>query len=210
MSDAAPLTVVAAPSRSRRDRPADEALLQAALSVVAREGSRGATTRRIAVAAGVSEVTLFRHFESKEALIVEALERSTRGRQVRRLPAVPRDVAAELANWLRRERGLLRRRGRLMRTCLGEFDAFPKHAMIASRWFSAGVDELRDYLSAVRQAGLSNRRWDPAAVALMLMSALVCDTLGREIMPQTYPQSPQRTLSSYLALIVDAIGLEPV
>lgn len=204
----APLTLVRPAPRARRDRPVEEALLHAALSVVAREGSRGATTRRIAEAAGVSEVTLFRHFESKESLIVEALERSTRERQVKRLPAVPRDVEQELANWLRREHGLLLRRRRLMRTCLGEFDAFPRHAMIASRWFSAGVDALRDYLSAVRQAGLTTGRWDPEAVALMLMSALVCDTLGREIMPKTYGLSPRRSIASYLALIIDAIGLE--
>ena len=45
---------------------AADALVQAALAVVAREGTRGATTRRIAEAAGVSEVTLFRHFEDAE------------------------------------------------------------------------------------------------------------------------------------------------
>jgi hypothetical protein len=94
-----------------------------------------------------------------------------------------------------------------MRTCLGEFDAFPTHAVIASRWFSAGVDGLREYLSSVRERGLSRGRWDPASVALMLMSALVCDTLGREIMPKTYDRSARRALSSYLQLILDGIGL---
>ena len=42
-----------------------EALLKSATKVFAEVGSRGATTRRIAQEAGVNEVTLFRHFQSK-------------------------------------------------------------------------------------------------------------------------------------------------
>jgi AcrR family transcriptional regulator len=50
-----------------------EQLLQAALRVYAVAGVRGATTRRIAHEAGVNEVTLLRHFGSKDTLLQEAL-----------------------------------------------------------------------------------------------------------------------------------------
>lgn len=47
-----------------------ERMLSAAREVIAKKGKRGATTREIADVAGVNEATLFRHFGTKEALIV--------------------------------------------------------------------------------------------------------------------------------------------
>lgn len=47
-----------------------ERILAAAREVIAKKGKRGATTREIADVAGVNEATLFRHFGTKEALIV--------------------------------------------------------------------------------------------------------------------------------------------
>lgn len=61
------------------DSPARSRLLRAALDEVAERGLRGATTRRIAERAGVNEVTLFRHFGSKSALVAEALMHATEG-----------------------------------------------------------------------------------------------------------------------------------
>ena len=53
--------------------PTKQQLLDAAVRVYAEGGFRGATTRRIAEEAGVNEVTLFRLFGSKAALIDEAI-----------------------------------------------------------------------------------------------------------------------------------------
>ena len=47
-----------------------ERILTAAREVIGRKGKRGATTREIAEVAGVNEATLFRHFGTKEALLV--------------------------------------------------------------------------------------------------------------------------------------------
>src|SRR6185437_13611858 len=47
-----------------------ERILTAAREVIARKGKRGSTTREIADVAGVNEATLFRHFGTKEALII--------------------------------------------------------------------------------------------------------------------------------------------
>src|SRR5438132_9595373 len=52
-----------------------ERLLNAAARTFARDGLRGATTREIAREAGVNEVTLFRHFKSKEQLLRAVLQR---------------------------------------------------------------------------------------------------------------------------------------
>ena len=68
-----------------------EQLLTAALKVFAAAGTRGATTRRIAQEAGVNEVTLFRHFGSKEALIKQAVSSTNDGVVLARLPEHPAD-----------------------------------------------------------------------------------------------------------------------
>src|SRR6476661_2123058 len=52
-----------------------ERRLDAAGQTFSRDGIRGATTREIARKAGVNEVTLFRHFKSKEQLLGAVLQR---------------------------------------------------------------------------------------------------------------------------------------
>lgn len=58
---------------SGEDRKA--AILDAAVRLCAERGFHGVTTRDLAAAAGVSEALLFRHFASKDELILEVLGR---------------------------------------------------------------------------------------------------------------------------------------
>lgn len=55
--------------------PTRARLLRSSLGLLAERGYKGATTREIAARAGVSEVTLFRHYASKEELMREAIGR---------------------------------------------------------------------------------------------------------------------------------------
>ena len=48
-------------------------ILEAALKLISKKGYLGATTREIANIAGIAEITLFRHFPSKERLFEEVL-----------------------------------------------------------------------------------------------------------------------------------------
>lgn len=52
-------------------------LLEASLKLISEKGYIGATTREIALKAGVTELTLFRHFGTKEKLFEEVLNRYT-------------------------------------------------------------------------------------------------------------------------------------
>ncbi len=51
----------------------DSRMFDAALTVLAQQGYAGATTRKIAAAAGVNEATLFRRFGDKRQLILAAI-----------------------------------------------------------------------------------------------------------------------------------------
>src|SRR5450631_4259697 len=48
-------------------------ILDAAFELISSKGYLGASTREIALKAGVAEVTLFRHFANKESLFAEVL-----------------------------------------------------------------------------------------------------------------------------------------
>ncbi len=69
----------------------EERILEAALKLLSERGYKGATTREIAAAAGVAEITLFRRFGSKAALLAEAV----------RLAGVEFDAAATPSGDLR-------------------------------------------------------------------------------------------------------------
>ncbi len=58
------------PSKNALPEDTRTRIISAAREVIARKGKRGATTREIAEVAGVNEATLFRHFGTKESLIV--------------------------------------------------------------------------------------------------------------------------------------------
>lgn len=106
----------------RRKAPARQLLLVAAARVFARDGLEGATTRAIAREAGVNEVTLFRHFGTKEGLI-EAVVGSQFGAAARPAPrsAQPgRSLREDLAGFAQRYEALLMANLPLILTMIGE------------------------------------------------------------------------------------------
>ncbi len=121
---------------------ARELLLEAALKVFAEHGTRGATTRRIAHAAGVNEVTLFRHFGSKEGLLREALATSPRAVAFidTHLPETPADPEAELTEFCRHHHDALFQSRSVIRKCMGEFEEHPE---IDPHRVPAAGDDLR-------------------------------------------------------------------
>jgi len=120
------------PTPSAKRRPASERLLEAAARIFARDGLSGATTREIARAAGVNEVTLFRHFHTKENLVSAVAERmvgSVSGEQFRPKPLSDESVewmsslqgvSAILAGFAKVYYGLLSEHLPLIRTFIGE------------------------------------------------------------------------------------------
>jgi AcrR family transcriptional regulator len=67
-------------------------ILDAAKKVYAQHGFRGATTRLIAIEAGVNEVTLFRTFGSKAALFEALMQAHVAASPIPDLPDIPVDA----------------------------------------------------------------------------------------------------------------------
>lgn len=92
--------------RTRAGEQTRRRLLEAAAAAFSRRGYHGTATAEIAAAAGVSEPTLFKHFGSKQALLVAALSQTARD-LLAELDA-PLDPAADpFEAFVERARGLL-------------------------------------------------------------------------------------------------------
>lgn len=181
-------------------------LLAAAARVYAEAGYRGATTRRIALAAGVNEITLFRHFGSKDALLREALTR-TDDRPGAELPEEPRDPAGELLAWAGSHITDMRGRQALIRTCMGEFAEHPGLFVPENSGPVRAARSLAQYLRRLRARGLTQAEFDPQAAAALLIGTLFADAMGREIMPDLYANEPDQALREYVTLFLRGIGV---
>lgn len=183
-------------------------LLQAALRVFEESGSRGATTRRIAAEAGVNEITLFRHFGSKAALLNEAIS----GGAVRPgapLPAQPRDPPAELLAWARALHAGMRGNAALIRTSMGEMEGNPELMRCTAENPRRSHTALHAYLERLRAAGMMRADVDTYAATAMLVGSLFSDAMGRDMIPDRYPYGEADAPAKYVALFLRAIGANP-
>ncbi len=183
-------------------------LLAAAARVYAETGFRGATTRRIATEAGVNEITLFRHFGSKAALIGEAIGQVRHSMVTTTLPDHPGDPELELFVWARNHLAGLRAQRSLIRTCMGDFEEHPEMIPPCGSTPARAAEALRGYLLRLRETGLSRGAFDERAAAAMLMGSLFADAMGRDLMPDMYSGDPDAGLTEYIRLFLRGIGVE--
>jgi AcrR family transcriptional regulator len=184
-------------------------LLEAAHAVFAEEGFRGATTRKIAARARVNEVTLFRHFASKEELLAEAVGRQVEASIARlegsRLPAEPADVAGELQRFLTATLFGFVAAHQAVRTSLGEWGHHPvldDRLTGTSRYVS---NEVERYLVAAQGRGLIRADIDHVVAAQALISAIFAHGMLHEMMPERFPLGPAESVAMYLKIMLEGL-----
>jgi len=182
-------------------------LLDAAVRVYAETGYRGATTRRIATAAGVNEITLFRHFGSKDALMREAIARAGSSAVAEMLPDLPREPFRELRDWARAHITELRERRALIRTCMGEIEEHPGIFSTENSSPALAAKALSRYLRRLRETGLAKAPFDEIVASAMLIGVLFADAMGRDIMGDMYRNDPDEALDQYIQLFLRSIGV---
>ena len=184
-------------------------LLAAAARIYGESGFRGATTRRIADEAGVNEVTLFRLFGSKSALISEAIrEHAPRGTEPHGLPDEPVDPEAELSAWCDAQLTHLRGARSMIRKAMGEIEEHPEMAPCMSAGTRYAFHELLEYVTHLDRAGDAITETEVHTAAAMLISALFADAMGREMMPGLYPQPEPDAAALYARIFLRAIGCD--
>ena len=204
MNDRPDLTPEGRPSEVR------EALLRSTVKLFAEGGTKAASTRRIAKEAGVNEVTLFRHFGKKEDLICSAMRWFADQHRVEPLPAAPRDPARELTEWCKEHHFRMHSLRTLIRTCMADHLEHPDRNSPTLKLPVQINNELYDYLLRVRASGLAAGTWDARAAANMLMGALFSDAMGRDAMPERFPEVADVAIEQYVSLLLAAIGCQAV
>jgi AcrR family transcriptional regulator len=187
-------------------------IIEATARCYAQYGSRGATTRRIADEAGVNEITIFRHFGSKEALLELVTREWAAVQEPPSLPMSPIDPVSEISDWVTHQYRQLSQWSPFIRRTLGESSEHPdaskatcESSTYTSAHLFAYVLRLQDvgFLIDTQLTAEVDRRY----ACTMLTSSLFSDAVWREVMPQMFPGTPDEAISAYVRLFAQAIGL---
>lgn len=182
-------------------------ILDAAKKVYAQHGFRGATTRLIAIEAGVNEVTLFRTFGSKAALFEALMQAHVAQSPIPVLPDNPVDPELEMTEWVTAVLGHMRENRALIRTSFGEIEERPEAAISMCEGPNCAGMILTDYMLRLQSVGLASADADIPTAVSMLMSSMFGDAISRDVMPNAFPQPESAAASRYVGIVVRALGL---
>ncbi|HYR59113.1 MAG TPA: TetR/AcrR family transcriptional regulator [Chthoniobacteraceae bacterium] len=183
-------------------------LLDAAFRVCAKRGLHAATTREIADAARVNEVTLFRHFGSKEKLIAALLERSVAAQAESLSDAEPdaNDLSRDIERYARRFNQMLFEHEPLIRTLIGEARRQPEAArQVISDAAKPMRQRLIDYLRAAQKAGSVRRDLKLAPAVDAFTGMLLAGMLRRTSVGKSLDYSQDVFVASVVELFLRGI-----
>lgn len=183
------------------------AILNAAVQVFSQHGFRGSTTRRIADAAEVNEVTIFRYFGSKEALLNEAINLSGGPPISHALPKDPVDPEAELTAWSAAVIRHLQGRSSVIRKCMGEMEERPDFTAQAAEAPTRATNDLCNYFRRLKDLGFTVEKFDETVASATLIAALFHDAMSRPVMPDIFPKPPEEAPRKYAQFVLAAIGV---
>jgi AcrR family transcriptional regulator len=159
--------------------------LAGAARVFARHGLAGATTRAIAHAAGVNEVTLFRHFGTKERLLAAVVGANFGGAPADDgkggPPLATADLRADLMRLGREYDRLLTANLPLVRTMLGEIHHHHRdqERQVFRALFQPVKSAVADRMAAAQAAGELRADVGPELLADLLTGMLFTGVIRR-------------------------------
>lgn len=187
--------------------PTREQILAAAARLYGEHGFRGTTTRAVAEAAGVNEVTLFRIFGSKENLIVEAMRVHGVLVDVGTLPAEPQDPERELTEWATQSRKVLLSMRSMIIQAMSDADQHPEMPKCVAKGGEAAYEKIGEYFGRLQEAGLVGADADVHAAGSLLIGVLFHDVMSRGVMPHAFPPASEAP-ATYARLTLRALGYD--
>jgi AcrR family transcriptional regulator len=162
-----------------------EQLLKATLKLISEKGYLGATTREIALEAGVTELTLFRHFGSKEKLFEELLKSYTFLPKLKELLPGLDGLSCEQALTVIAKRFLLtlKERKAMIKILFSEVTTYPEKIRTVYNNF---IDEMRatlaGYFRVLQDREILKKNISPEIAARVFLWILFSYFRSEEIM----------------------------
>jgi AcrR family transcriptional regulator len=180
-------------------------ILQAAARIFAEQGYTGATTRAIATAAGVNEVTLFRHFGDKKNLMMAVLAQDSA------LPGMEATLKGRLTGDYRQDLTLIG--GHFLATMVEQ-----RKAILMTLFEADHLPELREVISQVPQqqrqilGGYFRRQMErgvmramnPELAAQAFLGMFMAYSISQALLPEALTQIPSETVvAQFVDLFVE-------
>lgn len=198
---------------NRETVPTRDRILEAAIKVFSQEGFVGATTREIARVAGVNEVTLFRHFQSKEQLLAAVAEHIT----ALRLEALSHqyewtyDLRRDLLYYAKIHDDMLEEYQALFRMFIGEAQRHPREALqVLQQSFQPWREKLISYLRSCVERGNIRPDVELLLAADQFTGMLLSGMIRRHVLPTARNYSRDRYVWECVDIFIRGIGTAAV
>ncbi|CAM5781422.1 TetR/AcrR family transcriptional regulator [Brevibacillus borstelensis] len=145
-------------------------ILLAAIDLMAEKGYKGVSTKEISAAAGLSEMTLFRHFGSKQKVLETAVDRFYYTVEMKRIfnEELVWDLQADLFLVSKTYHQIMNRNRKIVMIALKDGDYLPGFREKANKHPQQLKELLTDYFAAMQKRGLMITT-DPEVQAMTFM-----------------------------------------
>ncbi|KKX57120.1 MULTISPECIES: TetR/AcrR family transcriptional regulator [Brevibacillus] len=145
-------------------------ILLAAIDLMAEKGYKGVSTKEISAAAGLSEMTLFRHFGSKQKVLETAVDRFYYTVEMKRIfdEELVWDLQADLFLVSKTYHQIMDRNRKIVLIALKDGDYLPGFREKANKHPQQLKELLTDYFAAMQKKGLMITT-DPEVQAMTFM-----------------------------------------
>ncbi len=184
-------------------------LIKAATELFASSGLTGATTREIARVAGVNEVTLFRHFSSKEQLLAAVIQQviSLQAEALAHQDEWTQDLYIDLKHYAELYNQMLEQHEALIRTFIGEAKRHPDAArQILHDACQSLNEQLVRYLKKGQENGTVSPDFELKPAVDMFTGMLLSGMLRRTATPTTLGYSSECYIDNCVKLFVRGIS----
>lgn len=158
----------------------DEKIFEAVLKVVAERGYTGATTKQMADAAEISEMTLFRKYENKAQLVGRAVGFVLKSSEFAEAAEYSGDVRADLLRVVQAYQNMAVSYGHFFLALFSEFSRYPELSGAMEEPFGVFM-RISELMARYQAEGVLHKEPPLQAVATLLAPVMYVSTIRKAL-----------------------------